>query len=158
MVQAQMVEAMGRGGYAVGHGMHGFGFGLGFLNLIGTLLFFFFLFWVAKFVIRGIRASGSGGGPWAGRGPRGWRKFDFGRGHYGSDDALQTARDRLARSEITPKEFETIKQGLGTSQASEHSPNRFWGGDDALSTARQRFAQGELTLEEFEAVKKALQS
>jgi len=139
MVQAQMAQAMG-------HGMHGFGFGLGFLNLIGTLLFFFFLFWVAKFVIRGVRYSSGGRGPWS------WRGRSFHK-HHGTDDALQTARDRLARSDITPEEFETIKQGLGTQPAQES----FWGGDDALSTARQRFAQGELTLEEFEAVKKALQ-
>lgn len=155
MVQAQMAEAIGRGGYAMGHGMHGFGFGLGFLNLIGTLLFVFFLFWVAKFVIRGIRYS-SGGGFGGGRGRSFRRRFErgFGRNFGESDDALQTARDRLARSEITPEEFETIKQGLGTPPSQEG----FWGGDDALSTARQRFAQGDITLEEFEAVKKALQS
>ena len=151
MVQAQMVEAMGRSGYAMGHGMHGFGFGLGFLNLIGTLLFFFFLFWVAKFVIRGVRTSSSGGAPWS------WRGRGFGRGTHGQDDALRTARDRLARSDITPEEFETIKQGLGT-QAADSPGERFWNRDDAMTTARQRFAQGEITLEEFEAVKKSLQS
>ena len=155
MVQAQMAEAIGRGGYGMAHGMHGFGFGLGFLNLIGTVLFFFFLFWVAKFVIRGIRYSGGGRGPRGGYGRGFRRRFErsFERNFDGPDDALQTARDRLARSEITPEEFETIKQGLGTPPSQS-----FWDNDDALSTARQRFAQGDITLEEFEAVKKALQS
>jgi uncharacterized membrane protein len=64
----------------------------------------------------------------------------------GSDDALQTARVRLAKSEISPEQFEELKTQLEI--ASESDP--------ALKVARQRLASGEISLETFEMIKRAL--
>ena len=64
----------------------------------------------------------------------------------GSDDALQTARVRLAKSELTPEQFEDLKQQLEI--ASESDP--------ALKIARQRLASGEISLETFQMIKNAL--
>jgi uncharacterized membrane protein len=171
------------------HAMHGLGFGLGFLNLIGTILFFFFIFMVIKFFIRGSRYAGHRG--WHGRGDLGrndwkkgdgstggWNRSDWGRGapwmreefwqqrregfrpggrdwnSESDDEAMTVARERLAGSEITPEQFETIKGGLKVDM-SDSSRGRF---DKAVHTARLRFAKGEITSEEFEAVKKTLLS
>jgi uncharacterized membrane protein len=155
-------------------GMHGLGFGLGFLNLIGTILFFFFIFMVIKFFIKGSRYAGHRG--WHGRGE--WNRNDWGRrgspwmnekfwmegkegqhrGHRNDgdvdDEAMSVARERLAQGEINPEQFETIKQGLKVDM-SDSSGGRF---DKAVHLARLRFAKGEITSEEFEAVKKTLLS
>ncbi len=143
---------------AYGMGMHGVGFGLGFLNLVGTVLFIVFAVWVFKFVVRGVRTSGRG--PWEWRGPGSHRRSFWGD-HTGSDagnfdSAMKTARERLAKNEISPEEFETLKRGLKSEETQESPPPPR--GDSALATARMRFAQGEMSAEEFEAVKKALQS
>jgi uncharacterized membrane protein len=151
------------------HGMHGVGFGLGFLNFIGTILFFVFIFMLIKFFARGARYA-----PY--RGWRGdWRKSDWGKNapwmreefwqhrsrpwHGDSesdtdDEAMSVARERLAKSEITPEQFETIRQGLKVDM-SDSSGGRF---DKAVHLARLRFAKGEITSEEFEVVKKTLLS
>lgn len=132
--------------YAFGMG-HGFGFGLGFLNFIGTLLFILLIIWGVKMFLRTRRS-----GPWSEwRGNAGWR-WDgpqaHGAGH--PDEAMSTARERLAKGELSAEEFETIKQGLGASSDAETRH------DSALRLARLRFAKGELTPDEFAAVKKAL--
>jgi uncharacterized membrane protein len=160
------------------NGMHGLGFGLGFLNFIGTILFFVFVFMLIKFFVKGRRYAGHRG--WHGRGD--WNKNDWKRGDWGkgapwmreefwqqrregsrpeggdwqehSDEAMNVARERLAQGEITPEQFETIKQGLKVDM-SDSSGGRF---DKALHVARLRFAKGEITSEEFEAVKKTLLS
>lgn len=166
------------------HGMHGLGFGLGFLNFIGTILFFFFIFMVIKFFIRGSRYAGHRG--WHGRGD--WSKSDWKRGDGNTggwnrgapwmreefwqqrkegfrpggrdwnsdsdDEAMSVARERLAQGEINPEQFETIKGGLKVDM-SDSSGGRF---DKAVHLARLRFAKGEITSDEFEAVKKTLLS
>lgn len=141
----------------MGMGMHGFGFGLGFLNLIGTVLFFVFLFWVFKYAFRGMRDGGRG--PWEWRGPGSHRHSSHGPwgDQSDSDAAMKTARERLAKNEISVEEFETLKRGLGRDEPQE-SPRDSFRSDSALETARLRFAQGEMSAEEFEAIKKALQS
>ena len=156
--------------------MHGMGFGLGFLNLIGTLLFFGFIFMAIKFLVKG-RHHANGRGDW-GRGPWGpshwkqgppWMQGERqGKGNQskegfhpwsddskpGRDEALNVARERLAQSEISPEQFETIKQGLKVDM-SDSSAERF---DKAVHLARLRFAKGEISAEEFEAVKRTLLS
>jgi uncharacterized membrane protein len=149
-------------GYAMAPMM---GFGFGFLNFIGTILFFVLLFALARMFLRGARYSGMGrggwGGPWMGgrHGGRGWAQGMMG-GWNGRDDALETARERLAKSEITPEQFEAVRKGLETRrQRDEDQGVRGWmggGKDDALETARMRFARGEISAEEFEMIKKAL--
>jgi uncharacterized membrane protein len=144
------------------------GFGFGFLNFIGTILFFVLLFALLRMFLRGARYSGMGrggwGGPWMG-GRHGWGRHGWGGmmgGWNGRDDALETARERLAKSEITPEQFEAIKKGLETRrQRDEDQSWRGWMGgskDDALETARMRFARGEISAEEFEMIKKALEN
>ena len=165
------------------NGMHGLGFGLGFLNFIGTILFFVFIFMLIKFFIKGRHYVGHRG--WHGRGDwnkSDWKRGDWGRGSWNrgapwmredfwqgrkegspsegrdwqehDDEAMNVARERLAGSEITPEQFETIKQGLKVDM-SDSSGGRF---DKAVHLARLRFAKGEITSEEFEAVKKTLLS
>ncbi len=133
--------------YGMGHGI-GFGFGLGFLNLIGTVLFFVFLFWAFKSLARGWRYGGR-----RGRGRRYGRPWES-----GEDDAVKLAKERFARGEISAEEFERIKAGLGGEDAHASEPPFKWfrDSDDALEIARKRLAKGELTLEEFETVKRAL--
>ena len=77
-----------------------------------------------------------------------WRqgKHEWRNKWTNQDDALQTARVRLAQSEITPEQFEDLKTQLEI--ASESDP--------ALKIARQRLASGEISLETFEMIKRAL--
>ncbi len=138
----------------------GFGFGLGFLNFIGTILFLVFLFWAFKAIFRGFRYAGGRGSGWSGRGPWGWHKHHHG-GHD-SDEAMSAARERLAQGDIDPEEYEAIKQGLAADRPSDSSDSSGYRGygyrrtDSALALARMRFAKGEISAEEFEAVRKTL--
>ncbi len=70
------------------------------------------------------------------------------RNKWKSDDALETARVRLAKSEITPEQFEDLKTQLEIANES----------DPALKIARQRLASGEISLETFEMIKNALRA
>ena len=146
----------------------GFFFIVGFFKVLGWLLFLGFIFGALRFFKRA-RFAGHG---WGGRGsswnPRG--------GNWGGrDEALETLRVRLAKSELTPEQFEQIKQSLETKQSSPsewrssdgwqdmkrefRGQFRNWGGKDgALETARMRFAKGEISTEEFEMIKRALES
>lgn len=148
--------------HAFGHGA-GFGFGLGFLNLIGTVLFILLVVYAVNALMRGgwrARWSDSGWrpGPWGGPGPR-WseRGERFGGrgeglGPFGADEAARIARERLASGEITAEEYEALKRGLGSQdEAGWHRH------DPALRIARARFARGEMGLEEFQALVRALQ-
>jgi putative membrane protein len=139
------------------HGFYGPGFGLGFLNLLGTILFVVLL-------VAALRAlMGGRGGPWGPRGRRAWAAAGFGA----PDPALDAARERLARSEISPEQFEDIRAALRAGRA-EPQPHEHmgppwaamgrWGRDGALETARLRLARGEVTPEEFEAIRRALEA
>jgi uncharacterized membrane protein len=162
------------------YGMHGFGFGLGFLNLLGTILFFVFIFMLIKFFVKGARYAGyrnwQGRGDWGGRSPRDWKNSAGKNGDWKTkapwmsekfwaegrensrpdvdDEAMNVARERVAQGEITPEQFETIKQGLKV----DMSDSPLGRHDKAVHLARLRFAKGEIGLEEFEAVKKTLLS
>jgi uncharacterized membrane protein len=131
----------------------GFGFGLGFLNFLGTLVFFAAMFMLFSALMRGGRAGWRG--PWARRG-------HHGRKRHRRDEALELARERLARSEITADEFEAIRKGLNANPTHGYVPSSEatwpWQHDDALETVRLRFARGELSAEDFEVIKRALQS
>lgn len=140
------------------------GFGLGFLNFIGTILFFVFMFKIFQmFAGRGGSMRGCmkgmkyAGGPWMQGGRRGWRGFE------GNDGAVEAARERYAKGEISKEQYDSIKTGLGAQEAQESHDDwrgmrRFFKSDDALEIARVRFAKGEITLEQFEALKKGLES
>ncbi len=152
------------------YGMHGLGFGLGFLNLIGTILFFVFIFMLIKFFIKGRHYAGHR--DWHGRGE--WGRSDWGRrgppwmsekfwaeGKEGQrphattdDEAMNVVRERVAQGEITPEQFETIKAGLKVDMSDAPLGRH----DKAVHLARLRFAKGEITPQEFEAVKKTLLS
>jgi uncharacterized membrane protein len=129
-------------------GYGGWGFGLAFLNFLGLLLFFVLLFWAFRFFVWG---------PPGGR--RGWRwgPWRYLRGPLAGDEALEAARERFARGEISREEYERIRAGLEREQGHDDW-KPFWQRDSALEVARERFARGEITLEEFEATKKGLQS
>ena len=135
------------------HGFHG-GFGLGFLNLIGMVLFFGFIFMLIKgFAFRMNGRSGP-----RGVGPLAYKRCgpDWKQG-----DAVQVARERFARGEMNQEQFETVRAGLEKEQTPETPPHfaRAWGHSDAaLELARLRFAKGEISLEEYEAIKKGLQN
>jgi putative membrane protein len=135
------------------HGFHG-GFGLGFLNLIGMVLFFGFIFMLVKgfaFRMNG-RGYPRGFGPMTHKhcGHEGWKH----------NDAMQLARERFARGEMNQEQFETIKAGLEKDQFSEmpSRPKNWPHSDGALELARMRFAKGEISLEDYEAIKKGLQN
>lgn len=126
--------------------MHAYGFGLGFLNFLGTALFVLALIFAVKVLARG---------GWQG-GRRGWARCQGrwdGHGPQAPDEAMRAARERLARGEIDPEAFEALRKGLAPAEARQDGRP-----DGALELARLRFAQGELTPEEFEAIKKALQA
>jgi putative membrane protein len=121
---------------------------LGFLNLLGMILFFVFLVWGFKMFFRGLRYSNGAG----------WMSGSCGpRYRVQHDEAVETARQRLAQGDIDAEEFEAIKSGLKTESTwvQGWAP---WGRDRAIEVARMRFAKGEITFEEFEAVKKTLQA
>lgn len=133
----------------------GFGFGLGFLNFLGTLVFFAAIFMLFSKLMRGSRLGWRG--PWSCH----HRSYNSRRRHE-QDAALELARERLARSEISTEEFESIRKGLMQPSQQEGYPleaeTRWpWQQDDALETARTRFARGEIKSEEFEIIKRALQ-
>ena len=159
-----------------GH-MGGMGFGLGFLNFIGTILFFVAVFWALRFFFRGgMHRYRHGNGKygkwreWRGRygGPRPWE----GR----SDGAEQTLRERLAKGEIDQDEFNRLKTqlsgngggnsggngnangGSGGGPRPEGGPLGWLRGDDALEVARLRLAKGEISADEFETLRRVLSS
>ncbi len=138
---------------------HGLGFGLGFLNFIGTILFFVVLVWVVRFVLSGGRRSLAPGCSRWGRGG-GYRARP--RSH---DDAIDALRSRLARGDIDRDAFDRLRSALGgePSGADDDSgpgahPFARWlhTGDQPIDIARGRLARGEITVEEFEALKRAL--
>jgi uncharacterized membrane protein len=148
------------------HGMYGDGFGFGFmfLHLLGNLFFLALLIGAIMFFVRGARFAG-------GRGPSNWGGWSRSmRGNWmnnfaARDGALEIARTRLAKSEITPEQFEELRKGLEAREAREReqrnepgfSWQRNWMRDDALETARMRFATGEITHEQFEVIRSTLE-
>jgi uncharacterized membrane protein len=132
---------------------------LWFVFLIGAL------FWALRF-FRRMRYAGAGG--WGGS--RGWGRHPMMGMFNGRDDALETARQRLARSEITPEQFEDLKRNLQSEQARAEDAwrnrergewrgfARSWNRDDALETARMRLARGEISAEEFQMIRRALEN
>lgn len=153
--------------------MHGhMGFGLGFLNFIGTILFFVTVFWALKFFLRGGCRSRGRHPKWRGEWRRGWpgggRPWE-----NGSGEADRVLRERLAKGEITEDEYARLKGQLGGNGGSSGGANsgtngssgRFEGnplgwlrGDDALELARLRLARGEISADEFETIRRVLTS
>lgn len=140
------------------------GFGMfGFFHFIWSLFWLFAFIWVIRFFARGMKhGRGWGGGRHWGK--RMWS--EFGQGIAGQDDAMATARERLAKSEITPEQFEIIKKSLETRKAStennDHDLKERWGNwsnnDAALNVARMRLAKGEISSEEYEMIRRALEN
>ena len=127
---------------------HAAGFGLGFLNFLGSILFFIFMFFVIKSVIYYFAGHKGGHRSWG----------CSGKHKSKEDEAAMVARERFAKGEVTTEEFNVLKAGLGigSSEDSSNPPWSFGGRDRALGIARLRFAKGEITVEEFEVVKKAI--
>jgi uncharacterized membrane protein len=151
------------------HGMYGGGFGFGFmfLHLLGNLFFLALLIGAIMFFVRGGRfAAGRGPGNWGGW-SRSMRAQPWMNNFVGRDGALEVARTRLAKSEITPEGFEELRKGLEAreqareqtrAQAAERNESGFsWRTDNALETARMRFATGEITHEQFEVIRSTLE-
>ena len=144
------------------HGMYGggFGFGLMFLHLLGNLFFLALLIGAILFFVRGTRfAGGRGPGNWGGW-SRSMRGNPWMNNFVGRDGALEVARTRLAKSEITPEQYEELRKGLEAREAREReqrNETRFWRTDNALETARMRFATGEITHEQFEVLRSTLE-
>ncbi len=128
---------------------HAAGFGLGFLNLLGSILFFIFIFFAIKAIIYHFAGHKAGYRAWGCH-----SRYNKGT----EDEAVVVARERFAKGEVTSEEFNVLKTGLGA-ESNESTSNSRWGfggRDKALGIARMRFAKGEISLDEFEAVKKAL--
>jgi uncharacterized membrane protein len=149
------------------HGMYGGGFGFGLFHLLGNLFFLALLIGAVMFFVRGARfAGGRGSGNWGG-----WsgsmRGNSWMNNFAARDGALEIARTRLAKSEITPEQYEELRQGLeareqareqARAQATERGETGFsWRRDNALETARMRFATGEITHEQFEVLRSTLE-
>jgi uncharacterized membrane protein len=134
------------------YGMHGAGFG--FFNPLGFILFLVVIVLLVRFFVKSGRY-----GAWQGNGMRGdWNRsapwVQARETNEVNDEALSVARERLAKGEINPEQFETIKGGLKVDVSNAPLGRH----DTALQVARERFAKSEITLEEFEAVKKILAS
>lgn len=160
------------------YGHMGMGFGLGFLNFIGTILFFVAVFWALKFLFRGGFRGGHGGGH-GGRGRYAKLRGDWAKGRYGGprpwergpDEADKVMRERLAKGEITEDEYNRLKSQLGSNgDGSDNGPAStsagrpdggplsWLRGDDALEVARLRLAKGEITADEFQTLRRVLTS
>lgn len=127
---------------------YGFGCGFGFFHFFGTILFFVFLFLAVKFFLRGGRYGGWRGWGWRG----GYHRW----AGDGADEALRTARERLAKGQLSAEEFARINAGLRADTAYTPPFESRRDRDSALGIARMRYAKGEITAEEFEAIEKAL--
>jgi uncharacterized membrane protein len=83
---------------------------------------------------------------------KGWRetkeKFRNSWKTFTNDDALTTARVRLAQGDLTPEQFQDLKTQLEIT----NEP------DPALKIARQRLAKGEISVEEFSMIHDALRA
>lgn len=139
---------------------HGMGFGLGFLNFLGTILFFVAVFWALRFFFRGGLHKYRHGRTTKWREWKGSRPWES-----RSDAAEQTLRERLARGEISQDEYSRLKTQLGGNGGDGNGGGRPEGGplgwlrsDDALETARMRLARGEITADEFETLRRVLTS
>lgn len=125
--------------------MHGCaGFGLGFLNLLGIVLFWGMVILAIKWLRNGRSCRRS---RYAGR---------FNMMQEGNDSAAETARERFARGDISQEEYERIKSNLGAAKRPEGNPFGFMRGGDPLDIARLRLAKGEITPEEFNTLKTLL--
>jgi uncharacterized membrane protein len=154
----------------------GFFFIAGFFKVIGWLIFLALIFGAVRF-FRRARFAGMGSRHGWGRG--GWNPATV-MGSWGGnarDEAMETARERVARSELTPEQFEEMKRALKTEEVSRNDMpgrddwrdmkrewrdvKRGWNSgskDNALETARMRFAKGEISTEEFEMIRRALEN
>jgi uncharacterized membrane protein len=133
------------------YGMHGAA-GFGFFNPLGIILFLVVIVLLIRFFVKSRRYAAWQGakGDWNRSAP--WVQAR--EVSEVTDKALSVARERLAKGDINPEQFKTIKQGLRVDVSNAPLGRH----DTALQVARARFARGEITLEEFEAVKKTLAS
>jgi uncharacterized membrane protein len=115
-------------------------------------LWFMFLIGAAIWLFRWFKHSRrmawqGGGGNWNGKN---WREAKETLRNswksWGGDDALATARVRLAKGELTPEQYQDLKTQLEIAGES----------DPALKIARQRLASGEIGAEEFAMIREAL--
>lgn len=71
--------------------------------IFGGFLFWLLLLFVILWAVRGTRGCYAGGHPY-------WRHYYHDHAH--GEDAIEIARKRYARGEITKEEFEQLKQDL----------------------------------------------
>jgi uncharacterized membrane protein len=79
----------------------------GGFDMFGTLLFLALLFVMARFFFGGMRHAA-----WNTGSGRGWQGMKQMRHGWGQDDALELARMRFAKGEISSEEFEMIQRAL----------------------------------------------
>jgi uncharacterized membrane protein len=79
----------------------------GGFDMFGTLLFLALLFVMARFFFGGMRHAA-----WNTGSGRGWQGMKQMRRGWGQDDALELARMRFAKGEISSEEFEMIQRAL----------------------------------------------
>jgi uncharacterized membrane protein len=79
----------------------------GGFDMFGTLLFLALLFVMARFFFGGMRHAA-----WNTGSGRGWQNLKSMRRGWGQDDALELARMRFAKGEISSEEFEMIQRAL----------------------------------------------
>ncbi len=145
--------------FAYGWGA-GCGFGLGFLNFIGTILFFILVVWVIRLVLRGGFGYRGGRCGWRRSYRRHYRRH---RGPWSANDAVEEARARLARGEIDTQEYERVRDALEGEEPGEEyhgeAPFEHWlgGRPDAMETLRLRLARGEIDVDEYERLRSALE-
>ena len=75
--------------------------------MLGTLLFLALLFVMARLFFGGMRHSMLGHGP-----SQGWQGMKQMRRGWGQDNALELARMRFAKGELSSEEFEMIQRAL----------------------------------------------
>lgn len=78
------------------------------LGIIGLLIAIWIVFWILRVIFWGIA-----GGPYYGHRWRHYYRHYYDRGPFDTDPAVEIARERFARGEITQEQFDQIMRQLG---------------------------------------------
>jgi uncharacterized membrane protein len=78
------------------------------LGLVGIIIAIWIVVWVVRLIFWGVT-----GGPYYGPGWRHYYRHDYAHGPFGPDSAVEIARERYARGEITQEQFDQMMRQLG---------------------------------------------